>query len=945
MGPPLRGVAVAIAIALACARSLAGERLIRDVDWRTGAPMSSVGGLDQDADGFLWLSTPQGLVRYDGAEMRFVHASTRGIIRGCARSGHLRVLRDAGSRLDLVEIVGMQAVAIPPPEGVEFRFPEEAACSEDGALWITSNGNLWRKGESDGWKKMPAVAAWDGVWPAREGGVLAKAKRELFRVASDGTAEHLARVGFLVSCFLREDGELVTLEWRSDGGHVILERDGRVQDVATLPGRPIAMTERAGTIWASYDGGLVGVRSDRSTIRIPASPSTFVGGGPLLVDREGALWVGTPRGLVELPEPETGGIDPSEGGRWLHRFGAELFLSAWHGTQRIVETDGRWTLVPVFEGVGAVCRDARGRTWGTTFETLLRTDRNGHVTSVPFEHVGDLAPCALDAEGVLWMPTLRGLLRLERDRDLPSVERLPPSNEGDSVYSLLLDRHGVLWAGATGRVCSKEASAGTSRPWRCETVPGSHAITDLIETDRGDVWAASQGVCERGGDGAWNPLSFESGQALTPIVSGLAPSPRGGVWLLGQGAILRVAGESSQGRMTVLERLGSWQGIPSFSTYDASEDVDGTLWLSADSAVVRVPAGVRGAPVVPTRVAVTSIKVDDETLPSSREFRSPYRRNRIEVRVSAFSYRDPSLVLYRFRMRDDDPWSEPTSNSVFQFYNVSSGRYAMSFAASLDGLHWTETPAPVRFRVDRPWFLQPWFFAILVALAATVAWLVHRARVARLLALAHQRTRIAMDLHDAIGSGLGSIGLLAGLGSRPATDAEKGHELSHQIATTAAELGMSLSEIVWSLRPGSERLESLAQYLKDRGNKLFVEEGARFATQFPSSWPDTALSLPLRRNLLLIAVEALSNAATHAQASEIRLGMGPAGSGWSLWVEDDGLGVDRGVNPGGGMGLENMKRRAEEIDARVEWSQGAIGGTRMTVFFDPRFDGARGGKS
>ena len=251
-------------------------------------------------------------------------------------------------------------------------------------------------------------------------------------------------------------------------------------------------------------------------------------------------------------------------------------------------------------------------------------------------------------------------------------------------------------------------------------------------------------------------------------------------------------------------------------------------------------------------------------------------------------------------------------------------------------MHWTETKAPVKFQVDLPWFRQSWFIAMITLAAATVAWGVHRTRVARLIALERQRAHIAMDLHDAIGSGLGSIGLLAGLGSRQATDAERGREISDQIATMASELGMSLSEIVWSLRLGSESLEALAQYLKERANKMFVDGNVRFRTEFPARWLDAPLSLPLRRNLLLIAIEALQNAATHAVASEVCLGMAPVGSLWSLWVEDDGVGIDRGVHPGTGMGLENMKRRAEETGAKVDWTPGPVKGTRVTVVFDPR---------
>ncbi|MFN7967335.1 MAG: histidine kinase [Acidobacteriota bacterium] len=937
-------VAIALVVALASSRTVADERLSRRLDWRISESISSVDGLAQDTEGFLWLASPQGLIRYDGTEMRVVDPGSHFIIPGCAQSGRVRAIRWTGGTWDFVEFDGSKVVTIPGPNGASAGEPLSAACSDDGALWTILGSTIWRKQSTTEWVKVesdPSVDRWDQLWPGLHGGVIAGAAGSFYRMDSQGNARLLAQLHKVVSCYLRVDGALIAFEWRKEGGHVVLVRDGSVRELVFRPNRPIAVIEREGTIWASFDGFLVGIRPDGTQTEIRASPSAMVGGGQLLIDREHSLWVGTPRGLVQFPEPDTAGVDPDSvagGGRWIHRFGDELFLSTWTGAQRIRSSEGQWKLVPATESIGAICRDARGRTWTVDFESLGRIDAHGRRTKIPFEHVGSLAPCALDSSGTLWMPTLRGLLRLERNADRPTVESLPAGaeHEEDAVGSVLIDRHGQLWVGAFGRVCHSEAQSGAPRAWSCEPVHRGVFVSDLIETEGGRVWAASEGVFERDNNGNWRRLSLAANEAPSPTVNSLTPSPRGGIWLGGPGTILRVTGESLNGRMTVLERLGGWHGIPSNTARDTLELEDGTVWLLVESALLRVPPSVRVVPLPPMRVAVTSLVVEGVATPVDLEFRSSYRRNRFEVHVSAFSYRDPSLLRYRFRMNDDEPWSQPTNNSVFQFYGLGSGNYALRFAASLDGERWTESATPVRFHVDRPWFLQTWFVGLCALAAATVGWAVHRTRVARLVALERQRMRIAMDLHDAIGSGIGSIGLLAGLSSRQATDAEKRREIADQIATMATELGMSLSEIVWSLRVGSERLEALAQYLKDRGNKLFVEGEVRFITRFPATWPDATLSLPLRRNVLLIAVEALHNAAKHAKASEVQLGIEPQGSRWSLWVEDDGVGIDRDPTSGTGMGSENIKRRAEEIGATVDWSPGSAGGTRVRLLFDLR---------
>src|SRR6185436_9258439 len=108
----------------------------------------------------------------------------------------------------------------------------------------------------------------------------------------------------------------------------------------------------------------------------------------------------------------------------------------------------------------------------------------------------------------------------------------------------------------------------------------------------------------------------------------------------------------------------------------------------------------------------------------------------------------------------------------------------------------------------RPWFLLATSLTILMFAAVA-----YRARVAHLTALERQRTQIAMDLHDQMGSQLGSIGLLADLGAGDAVDASKRRHLFDQIAQTASQMGSALSDIVWSMRRRNMTIEDLGSHL------------------------------------------------------------------------------------------------------------------------------------
>src|SRR5690606_39517056 len=89
------------------------------------------------------------------------------------------------------------------------------------------------------------------------------------------------------------------------------------------------------------------------------------------------------------------------------------------------------------------------------------------------------------------------------------------------------------------------------------------------------------------------------------------------------------------------------------------------------------------------------------------------------------------------------------------------------------------------------------------------------------------------------------------------------------IAAIAAELGSALADIIWSLDPRSATLEELAARLAEHGDRLFPGDDVEFRMRAPREWPAAELPLPLRRNVLLIGLEALHNAARHSRAREV----------------------------------------------------------------------------
>jgi signal transduction histidine kinase len=194
-----------------------------------------------------------------------------------------------------------------------------------------------------------------------------------------------------------------------------------------------------------------------------------------------------------------------------------------------------------------------------------------------------------------------------------------------------------------------------------------------------------------------------------------------------------------------------------------------------------------------------------------------------------------------------------------------------------------------------------------------------------------ERTRIAMDLHDELGTGLGSIGVLAGVAAREGLDPGEGRRLAHEIANLSGLLGSGLRSLVWSLRSGRAGLAELGVQIADHARRLFPDELPRLIMQLPDAASDDPLAPEVCRNVLLLALEALHNVVRHSDAGRVVLSLkAHAHGGLRLSVEDDGRGFDP-AQASAGAGLESMRRRAAAIGAVFSLDSARDRGTRVVL--------------
>ena len=191
-----------------------------------------------------------------------------------------------------------------------------------------------------------------------------------------------------------------------------------------------------------------------------------------------------------------------------------------------------------------------------------------------------------------------------------------------------------------------------------------------------------------------------------------------------------------------------------------------------------------------------------------------------------------------------------------------------------------------------------------------------------------------MDLHDEIGSNLGSIGLLASEATRRSSDPDRLPQLLGQIANLAQLTNIGLRLMGRGLKDNPSSVADLFREVKAQIAKLAFEDQVIVRFAFDAVDADGIISSSVHRHAVMILVEATHNALKHAGATMLNISVTQLRTHeGQMTIADDGCGFDCQDARGRGSGLENMVRRAKEAGGEVFIQSAPSMGTRVTFSF------------
>ena len=752
----------------------------------TGLPQNTVHAIVQGRNGFLWIATEGGLVRFDGEQFSVVaRANTSQLPSDLIDD----LMEESDGTLWISTSGGLARMQ----DGVVERLgPHEGIPSTQvwrtfqggGAVWALTAAGLFRVQNAsadrvplhaDLTENSRMVAAPDGsLWIGTAEG--------LMRAGADGKFSPLGAAGEVTA--LAADGQgSVWAALRAGTGSGLEQCSAQACADVVVAGRAAVNalgTDSAGRVWIGTDAGLFVAQSGKLQAIGKAGRVTFLYGDP-----QGMLWAGTAQGLLR--------VSPS-GATELLRSG-ETYLAAaedregdlWLGTEAgglAVLRDRKFSTLTAQDGLSeeyvlSLAQNAAGDVFAGTRGGGLNVEQAGkfHALTTAQKLASNIVlAVATVPNGDVWAATPDGLSLVRNGR----VIRTFTTADGladDFVRSLLVARDGALWIGTRHGI--SRLQNGTFTSWAAYDGLANDLVGAMVEDADGTLWIGTLGGLSHFQNGKFANLTVKQGLSsnvvtalhedgdgtlwvgtndgglnrvhagkIVPVrvaglparVIGILDDGAGYFWISSNNGIYRVSrdglnraadgGTQAKSEPEVM-RFGVADGmrISECSSGGHPEAIalqNGELWFATLKGIARVDPAHMPMNRVPPQVAIEGVEVDDVAQSRVTALKIAPGHSHYEFDYAGLSFAAPQKVEYRYQLEGfDKDWVDAGTRRVAYYTNLPHGRYTFRVMARNNDGVWSDGAATAQLTVQ-PHLWQTLWFRLLLALAligaAYAAW-------------------------------------------------------------------------------------------------------------------------------------------------------------------------------------------------------------------------------
>lgn len=933
--------------------------------WTTedGLPQNSVNDILQTGDGYLWLATFGGLVRFDGTRFVVFDRSIEGI-----KSQRIKALyEDKKGTLWAATEEGMliryrdgkfttYTLQDGLPSEEAFRIEED----DESNLWITERG---------------VVVKFDGknfVSYRRESFLRPNAQDDerytRYKVwwTHDAAELHCFFKGRMRTYLLPELSNVQIINVDTDqnsnlwiqtkGAGVFRLQNEQLKHFTSredLPGNdPIGffLEDRKGNLWLAdhQDHSLYRIKDGKNQLIRTFAPFSLIA---LYEDREGTVWIGTTSGLYQMREAAITLYSKRNGLSWNETYSifqdraGAIWIGTWGGGVNKYE-NGRFLSYQRAEGlpsdnITCIYQEHSGRLWVGANGGVSYFD-NGRFKPYEDEYgllKRDVWAIQQDRAGDFWFGTDAGLVKLKDGTLTEYTTRDGLSH--NVIRSLFEDHTGTLWIGTDQGLTRLRNGMFTAYTEHGGFI--GNQVRAIYEDSEGVLWIGTyDGGLYRWRDEQLTRYTTKEGLHDNGVF-GILEDGVGNLWMSCNRGIYRVSRQElndfAEGKIRSVTSVvyGTKDGLGTLECNGGRQPSslktkDNKLWFPTMAGVAVINPSALQINLQPPPVIIEEFRSSNETIDLPRSVEIAPNQDSFEIRYTAPSFVKPEYVKFKYKLGGlDNDWVDAGTRRVVNYSYVPPGEYAFTvLAANSDGV-WNQLGQSIRIKVIPHWW-EIWWVQALMATSlmvgiAVAGIVIHKRRTAQLKkakamqedfsrqlieSQESERKRIASELHDGLGQDLLVVKNCALLGLNMATDVSVAKKQFDEISTMTSQVLEDVREITHDLRPYHLDRLGLKAALEFMIEKIASSSEIRFLSEIATI--DGLLSKEAEMHLYRIVQESINNIIKHSKATVAKVALQRNDRQVQLSIEDNGKGLraNQSVATGSsrqGFGLRSISER------------------------------------
>jgi len=454
-------------------------------------------------------------------------------------------------------------------------------------------------------------------------------------------------------------------------------------------------------------------------------------------------------------------------------------------------------------------------------------------------------------------------------------------------------------------------------------------VYDIVENKDDSYWLTTQG------DGlvkffpSSDTLPFISYANNLKSLQGMTRDIAGNLWMISSTGLLKYTTPSGTYKL-----YDKKSGIPeSLSGYFFQ---DGTESISAgfDGGFLTFNPGNILDDAEKPRVFISRLWVMDAEADSL--LLSPVKLNHdnnfLKFYISANCFSNSEQVTYMYQLEGiDNDWRNNRNNPVITYTNLPHGNFNLKIKAiNSSGIESDAMFFP--FQIVPPFYKRWYFYMMVIVITVSLTYALYKIRINQVLKVQEVRNKIARDLHDDIGSTLGSIHLYSQIATKKLNgeNPEAVKSILEKIENSSGEIIEKTGDAVWAVKASNDSVKNLVLRMESYAASLLGAAGIQFNIDSDESISDTKLEMTQRKNIFLVYKEALHNIIKYANCTDVNIEVKKGAGKLRIRISDNGKGFTaNGMNPYNGNGIKNMKYRTEEINGTFDITSEPGNGTTI----------------